>query len=110
MKFTRITLFIVFPFLGLLCAAQNPHPLPAGMRHAQELQAQNESDFPPANPKRPGVKMAELRGEADQLAELASSIPVRVDHAGKGLLDKDLIQNLKRIEKLSKHLRSQLDR
>jgi hypothetical protein len=79
------------------------------MRHAEELQSQNETGFPPANVSRPAVKLADLQGEAAQLADLAASIPVGVEHVGKGLLQKDLIQNLKRIEKLSKHLRSQLD-
>lgn len=95
--------------LEILGLAQSPRPVPPGMRHAEELQAQNERDFPPPNPKRAAVKISELRGEAAQLAELASSIPAGVEHIGKGTLDKDLLQSLKRIEKLSKHLRNELD-
>lgn len=95
--------------LGPMSLAQSVRPIPPGMRHAAELQAQNERDFPPPDPKRDAVKLSELRGEAAQLADLASSIPTGVERVGKGTLDKDLLQNLKRIEKLSKHLRSQLD-
>lgn len=95
--------------LGIMGQAQSARPVPPGMRHAEELQAQNERDFPPPNPRQAAIKLSELRGEAAQLADLASSIPSSVEHVGKGTLDKDLLQNLKRIEKLSKHLRSQLD-
>ena len=75
------------------------------MRHAQELEAQNERDFSEEK-----VDVAELRAEADELAHLAASIPTDVQNAGKGFLAKDLLQRLKRIEKLSKHLRNELGR
>lgn len=102
----------IFPLIVFscgLCLAQSAPPIPVGMRHAQQMEAQNERDLAPPAPGRTVVKLADLKGEAAQLADLAASIPGGVDHVGKGLLDKDLIQNLKRIEKLSKHLRSQLD-
>jgi hypothetical protein len=80
------------------------------MRHAQELEQQNERDSPPQDPSRRSINRAELKTEADQLAELAASVPQGVQNAGKGLLEKDLLEKLKRIEKLSKHLRNELDR
>ena len=80
------------------------------MRHAPELEAQNENAFPPAEASQHALSVSELKTEADQLAELAASIPQGVQNAGKGLLEKDLLQRLKRIEKLSKHLRNELDR
>jgi hypothetical protein len=107
-KLIPVTLFVVVS-LGLLCLAQNPHANP-GMRHAQELESQNERGFPPPNASRPALKVAELQGEAGQLADQAASVPAGVEHAGKGLIEKDLIQKLKRIEKLSKHLRNELER
>jgi len=107
-KLILITLFVVVS-LGLLCLAQNPHTSP-GMRHAQELESQNERGFPPQTASRPALKVAELQGEARQLADLAASVPAGVEHAGKGLIEKDLVQKLKRIEKLSKHLRNELER
>lgn len=78
------------------------------MRHAQELEAQNERDLGPPNAARQH-NVAQLKSEADQLAQLAASLPKDVQNAGKGLLEKDLLQKLKRIEKLSKHLRNELD-
>jgi hypothetical protein len=74
------------------------------MRHSQELQAQNES----TTSSRLVVDTVAMRGEADQLASLAASVPPDVQNANKGLMSKDLIQKLKQIEKLSKHLRSEL--
>ena len=108
MKSAISTLLFVF-FVGLLCPAQSSRPVPPGMRHAQELEAQNEKGFPPNEPARRAPSVKELKTEADQLAELAASIPQSVQNAGMGVLEKDLLEKLKRIEKLSKHLRNQLD-
>jgi len=80
------------------------------MRHAQELEQQNERGFPAPDLSRRSLGIAQLNTEADQLAALAASVPQDVQNAGKGLLEKNLLEKLKRIEKLSKHLRSELDR
>jgi len=77
------------------------------MRHAQELERQNESVSPPVI--RRSVNPIALENQANQLADLARSMPQSVQNANKGVLEKDLIQRLKRIEKLAKQLRSQLD-
>jgi hypothetical protein len=77
------------------------------MRHAQELEKQNESVSPP--PVHRSVNPVTLENQASQLADLAASMPKAVQNANQGVLDKDLIQRLKRIEKLAKQLRSQLD-
>jgi hypothetical protein len=50
----------------------------------------------------------ELQQEAEELAQLAQSIPAEVEQVNHGVLPKDLNNKLKRIEKLSKHLRSDL--
>ena len=49
-----------------------------------------------------------MRREADELAELAKTIPGAIAQTSRGVLPKDLSENLKRIEKLSKRLRSQI--
>jgi hypothetical protein len=54
------------------------------------------------------VDFAELQKEADDLARTAQTIPDDVNALHKGTLPKDFIQKLKRIEKISKHLRSQV--
>ena len=104
MKFPRATTLVAILSMTLLCAAQNP-PVPPGMRHAQELQAQNETT---ANP-RTTVDPAALRNEAEQLADLAASLPSDVQKANHGMMTKDLSPRLKEIEKLSKQLRNELN-
>ncbi len=62
---------------------------------------------PQPTPNR-AAQAAKVKQEAQTLAELAQTIPTGVDQAQKGVLPKDLLENLKRIEKLSRHLRRQL--
>jgi hypothetical protein len=50
-----------------------------------------------------------MQRDADDLARTAQSIPTDVASVRKGMLPKDIIQKLKQIEKLSKHLRTQLN-
>jgi hypothetical protein len=104
-KITPFTLSVVL-LLGWICIGQTSRPIPAGMRHAQELETQNESVSPVPTRRSDPVT---LEDQAKQLADLAASMPEAVQNANKGLLDKDLVQRLKRIEKLAKQLRTQLD-
>jgi len=104
-KFTYVTVCVtVVLIVSLLGLAQNSRMLPPQMRHAQELQAQNES-----MDSRP-VDTQVLAREADELAALAASVRPDVHNLTHGILAKDLAQKLKQIEKLSKHLRSELAR
>jgi hypothetical protein len=59
-------------------------------------------------PVTPKFDAAQAMHDAEELAELAKEIPPGVDQANKGLISKDLNDRLKRIEKLSKHLRQKL--
>ena len=103
MKLTHVTVSLaVMLVMSPLCMAQNSRMLPPQMRHAQELQAQNES-----MDSRP-VDTQVLAREADELAALAASVRPDVHNLTHGILAKDLAQKLKQIEKLSKHLRSEL--
>jgi hypothetical protein len=60
--------------------------------------------------KRSTLDMLGLQRDAQELAELSASIPTDVKRVNRGLLPKDLVEKLKRVEKLSKHLRSELTR
>ena len=64
-------------------------------------------DSPPPPPKKT-VDVVKLHAEANELAELAHGLPSDVDQISQGKLPKDLGEKLKRIEKLSKHLRGEL--
>jgi hypothetical protein len=62
---------------------------------------------PPKLPQR-HIDLVKLQQEADDLARTAQTIPTDVAGVRKGMLPKDVIAKLKRIEKLSKRLRSEL--
>ena len=50
----------------------------------------------------------ELKKDADELARLSQSVPVDIEAVSRGVVSKDLNEKLRRIEKLSKKLRSQI--
>jgi len=55
------------------------------------------------------IDLVKLQQEADDLARTAQSVPTDVASVRQGTLPKDIIEKLKRIEKLSKRLRSELN-
>lgn len=55
------------------------------------------------------VDLVKLQQEADDLARTAQTIPTDVAGVRRGTLPKDTIEKLKRIEKLSKQLRNELN-
>jgi hypothetical protein len=59
---------------------------------------------------KPQVDPLELQREAKQILELSKSIPSDIEYINRGLLPRDTIEKLKRIERLSKQLRSQIGR
>jgi hypothetical protein len=63
---------------------------------------------PPARPQTQRLDPAKLREEADELAKLAQVVPQDMGQIMQGKMPKDAIDRLKRIEKISKHLRSEL--
>ncbi|HEX4424287.1 MAG TPA: hypothetical protein VH079_02735 [Terriglobales bacterium] len=62
----------------------------------------------PHPPQRVHTEAIQLERDARELSELSGSIPSDINQVNHGLLPKDTIQKLKRIEKLSKHLRTAL--
>ena len=50
----------------------------------------------------------ELKKDADELARLSQSVLVDIEAVSRGVVSKDLNEKLRRIEKLSKRLRSQI--
>jgi hypothetical protein len=103
------SLLFVFAFSTRALPAQSAKPIPPGIREADQLPG--PADVPPINrpsPDRalPGV----MRDQARELAILAQTIPADVSQLTSGTLPKDLSEKLKRIEKLSKTLRSEVAR
>lgn len=95
---------VVFLVLVVSASAQNPQS-GSGMPGAS--QSQPERVLPAAAPQ--GKANADqLQRNAEELMTLTQSIPTDIDALNRGLLPKDMVDKLKRIEKLSKQLRKQL--
>jgi len=60
----------------------------------------------PLPPQHLQVDLAQLKREADELTQLASTIPAQINQVASGQLPKNLHQDLRRIEKLAKRLRA----
>ena len=101
-------------FFSLACilssslASAQTRPRAPGQQQASQAEAQMEKNIPPPVVRRSTVDFAKLRQEADELAKVAQSVPQDIQNIEKGVFPKDMIQKLKQIEKLSKHLRAEL--
>ena len=95
---------------SLLVGAQEQRErVPPGIRSA--MQKQRPPTEPPVfEPQRSAVNIAQLKRDAEELAQLALSIPQEIEQVGRGLRPKDLDEKLKHIEKLSRRIHSQLHR
>jgi hypothetical protein len=62
----------------------------------------------PAKGKRT-VNVTQLKSEARELTSMSQLLPDQMEQIGNGKLPKDLIENLKKIEKLAKHIRSEVE-
>jgi hypothetical protein len=56
------------------------------------------------------LDMSKLQHQAQELADLSSSIPADIHRVNSGVLSKELLDKLRRVEKLSKQLRGELTR
>jgi len=79
-----------------------PPPAPMDPEHGQTS---------PDTPKLPQhhLDLAKLQQEADDLARTAQTIPTDIAGVRQGTMPKDMVEKLKKIEKLSKRLRSELN-
>jgi LAS superfamily LD-carboxypeptidase LdcB len=64
----------------------------------------------PARPVTPlsSANLAQIKRDSDELSRLAQSISNEISASEKGMLPKDLSENLKKIQKLSKRLHDEL--
>jgi hypothetical protein len=81
-------------------------PSPPGMRDAQTQS--NKPLEPPLEAKPKPADPAKLKQEADELAQFSAGVPSDISGLAQGQIPKDLTDKLKRIEKLAKHLRSEI--
>ena len=54
------------------------------------------------------VDATQLKNEAQELQGMAQQLTPQIDQIGGGKLPKELIENLKKIEKLAKHMRGEI--
>jgi len=104
----------VLPLLLLLIPVTEPHatnqgrPIPPGVLKADKVMDVYSHDDPPRASSKSPPQAAKLQSEAEELAKLAAAVPAQVVQVTQGQLPKSLGDQLRRIEKLSKHLRSEI--
>jgi len=54
------------------------------------------------------LDLTQIQHEAKELLELSQSLQPDIQYVNRGMLPKDTVAKLKRIEKISKHLRGEL--
>ena len=101
MRLTPILLFLL-----LLLASSVPGQN-INMAHPEEVRAQR-----PVTPDdiRERVNNRQFQQDTKELGDLCASLPADLDHLRQGTLSKDLLDKLKRVEKLSKRVREELTR
>jgi hypothetical protein len=73
--------------------------------HPEEISAQKH---PSPDDMRARTANVQLQKDAKELAELCALVPRDMDGVKQGLMSKDLVDRLKRMEKLSTHDRESL--
>ena len=109
MKKITLVLLSLSLSVSLASAQAQTTTIPPGIRQADQAETQMEKNIPPPIQQRASVDLARLGQEANDLARIAQTIPPDVANIRKGMLPKDVIEKLKQIEKLSKHLRNELN-
>jgi hypothetical protein len=105
----RVALLLVVLVCLTACLAYGQsHPIPPGVKEG-ENKINNQQTDAPSQPRRQASDPARLKVEAAELRDLADGVPAAVDQVAKGMMPKDLGENLKKIEKLAKHLRSEVN-
>jgi cbb3-type cytochrome oxidase subunit 3 len=97
-----LCLFLIFP----VSFAFSQHQKPPGIVTAD--QQSNQPLEPPMQSHSRKIDVEQVKQEADELKKLADGVPAQIELLAKNQYPKDLNENLKRIEKLAKHLRSEV--
>ena len=71
-------------------------------------QQSNQSVEPPMEMRSRKMNVDQVKQEADELKKLADGVPAQIEQVTKNQYPKDLTDNLKRIERLAKHLRTEV--
>jgi hypothetical protein len=108
-RFVMRTSILLFVLLVSASAAFAQRAMrPTGQRQADQAENQFERTVPPPMHQQAPLDFAKVKSDADELVILSQSIHSGIDSVGKGMLPKDLLDELKQVEKLSKRLRGEL--
>jgi hypothetical protein len=101
-----LCLLVLFGFSPSVTQQSRTHPRPPGLTEGQEQI--NRPLEPPLEMHNRKLNVEQVKQEADELKKLADGVPAQIEQVTKNQYPKDLNENLKRIEKLAKHLRSEV--
>jgi hypothetical protein len=93
--------------MGVLLIAVTLASQNVNVKHPEEFQVQKQLS---PDDMRARVANLQLQKDAKELAELCASVPSDMDGLKQGLMSQDVLEKLKRVEKLSKRVREQLAR
>ena len=102
----KTSILALVSILFISSALPQGRPASAGQIELRKYESAHHVELPQSPQRR--IDTAQLQREAEELSSLAQSIPPDIGSVAKGALPKDVLEKLKRIEKLSKHLRSEL--
>ncbi len=106
--FLMKTAFLYFLLILTFSPTASPQGRPASVGQQELRKYESTHGLEAPQPLRRQVDSIQLQREADELSSLAQSLPTDIKSVTKGTLPKDVLEKLKRIEKLSKHLRGEL--
>lgn len=98
---------LVFLLLPVMATPQGTkRAIPPGIKEAEKVS--NRPLDPPVETRSKEFNVVRVKQEAEELRTLANGLPDQIQQVTNNQLPKDLSDNLKRIEKLAKHLRNEI--
>jgi hypothetical protein len=93
--------------MGVLLIAVTLASQNVNVKHPEEFQVQKQLS---PDDMRARVANLQLQKDAKELAELCATVPSDMNGVKQGLVSQDVLEKLKRVEKLSKRVCEQLTR
>lgn len=106
MRLVCLSVRLIATWIGTCALPYRVSPMPPGLAKAQ-AQMSRPLEGPMVFPRK-RINLAQAREESQELQKLADAVPAQVNQVTAAELPKDLLANLKKIEKISEHLRTQV--
>ena len=81
---------------------------PCAVAAGRQINSQSQSVEAPIEMRTKKINVEQVKQEGEELRKLANSVPAQIQQVTNNQLPKDLSDNLKRIEKLAKHLHTEV--